>query len=259
MSIRYNIIAGLGIKDEEWIIDKTLSALNKFCSKIIIVDDGSTDNTENICKSYNKVEWYVRKKHNWRVREEAKQRQEIIDYIKPHNPDYVLFLDADEIPSPNIINFINNIDTSINLWKFPWIHLWKDDKHYRIDSYKTDTGVHIMWDPFNGAQRKYFLMKFDKNINYEYPLEVMAGGCGKNHMAPLNVPLPHSTIENVVIIHYGKISEYFKTGNKDNDYAVMRCFTNKHMNLQERIKHHKLCRSEKTLKLERVNNEWFWD
>ena len=39
------VIAKVGVKNEEGIIDRLLSALNQFCEKIIIVDDGSTDDT----------------------------------------------------------------------------------------------------------------------------------------------------------------------------------------------------------------------
>ena len=49
------VIASLGIKNEEWIIEKTLRVLDRFCDKIIIVDDHSTDNTEKICRSFDKV------------------------------------------------------------------------------------------------------------------------------------------------------------------------------------------------------------
>ena len=35
------VIASLGIKNEEWIIEKTLRVLDRFCDKIIIVDDAT--------------------------------------------------------------------------------------------------------------------------------------------------------------------------------------------------------------------------
>lgn len=253
--INKKIIAGIGCKNEEFIIHKTLTALSTFCYKIIIVDDNSTDKTEEICKSFEKVEFHKRPvKKDWRLREDGKQRQEIINFIKPYNPDYCLFLDADEIPSPDIINFINNIDTKINLWKLPWVHLWKDENHYRVDSYKIG-GSNIIWDPYNGGQRKGFLMKFNKNILYQYDINKHLSV----PMEPMNVPKPYSTTEKTRIIHWGKISEYFKTGKKDEDYAKMKSFTDKNVNFQQRNNHHKACRSEQTLKLQKVKKEWKWE
>lgn len=254
MKINKKVIAGIPCKNEEKIIAKNLSALSNFCFKIIVVDDGSTDKTEEICKSFPKVEFYKRIKKDTKHREDGKQRQEIIDYIKPHNPDYCLFLDADEIPSPDIVKFINNIDININLWRLPWLHLWKDENHYRVDSYKTSSGNMITWDPYNGGQRKGFLMKFDPNIKYEY---IINKPCSVP-MEPKNVPLPHSTTEKTRIIHWGKISDYFTSGKKDEEYAVMRSYVYKKMNVKQRIRHHEACRSDKTLKLKPIKKEWHW-
>lgn len=254
MKINKKVIAGIGCKNEEWIIGKTLFALSQFCFKIIIVDDGSTDKTEEICRSFSKVEFYKRKTHDWRIREDGKQRQEIINYMKPHNPEYCLFLDADEIPSPDIVKFINEINPKINLWTLPWLHLWKDENHYRVDKYKASVGPVITWDPYNGGQRKGFLMKFEKGFNYQYPLDQHLSV----KMAPYNVPKPHSTTEKTRVLHWGKISNYFKTGKKDEDYTKMKCFTNKGLNYNQRLNHHISCRSEKTLKLKPILKQWHW-
>ena len=43
--MKKSVIAKVGVKNEEKIIDRLLSALDQFCEKIIIVDDGSTDST----------------------------------------------------------------------------------------------------------------------------------------------------------------------------------------------------------------------
>lgn len=255
MKINKRVIAGIGCKDEEWIIKKTLTALTKFCFKIIIVDDGSTDKTEEICKSFVKVDFHKRKSHDWRIREDGRQRQEIIDYMKPYKPDYCLFLDADEIPSPDIVKFINNIDLKVNLWKLPWVHLWGDKNHYRVDKYKSSVGPVITWDPYNGGQRKSFLMKFDSNIKYKYPLNQHLSV----KMAPYNTPEPYRTTEDTRVLHWGKISKYFKSGKKDEDYAKMKAFTNKTINLKQRINHHKSCRSERTLKLKPIDKSWHWE
>ena len=60
--MKYNVVAAITTKNEEWIINKTLSVLIKFCDKIVILDDNSEDNTKEVCLSFDKVEWNARKK-----------------------------------------------------------------------------------------------------------------------------------------------------------------------------------------------------
>ena len=96
-------------KNEEWIVDKTLKSLSNFCDKVVVYDDNSTDRTVEICRSWDFVELIPgepRDEHFW---EAGKQAQHLFDEVKAHNPDYILMLDADEIPTPSIVDFVENI------------------------------------------------------------------------------------------------------------------------------------------------------
>jgi glycosyltransferase involved in cell wall biosynthesis len=251
--MKKSVIAKVGIKNEELIIDRLLSALNQFCDKIIIVDDHSTDDTENICRSYEKVEWHKNIKHDWRVRCDGMQHMIAIEAIKSHNPDYVLSLDADEIPFTNMPDFIDALDDSINLWKLPFVQLWGDEFHHRTDNFRMPDGTNINYNAFNGGPTKCSLFKWIHEYDYKYDLE--------SHLLPMepyNTPHPHALSYDTGILHYGKLSEYFKSGEKDHSYAVMRSHTLK-LDLQDRIKHHENARSEETLTLEKINTDWIWD
>jgi glycosyltransferase involved in cell wall biosynthesis len=259
--MKKKVIASLGIKNEDWIIEKTLKVLDQFCDKIIIVDDHSTDNTESICRSFEKVEWYVNVEHDWKVRTDGVQKMIAIDAIKPHNPDYVLFLDADEIPFKNMPDFIDERDESIDLWKLPFVHLWGDENHYRVDKFKTSKGIEVNYNPFDGpaefglggGSKKGFLMRWVDGHNYSYRTD--------HHILPMepqNVPGPWGLSNETGILHYGKITEHFTSGKKDEEYAVMRSHT-MGFNLQDRIKHHEECRDEMKLEVKEVNPEWLWE
>jgi len=251
--MKKSVIAKVGIKNEELIIDRLLSALNQFCEKIVIVDDHSTDDTENICRSYEKVEWHKNIKHDWRVRCDGMQHMIAIEAIKLHNPDYVLSLDADEIPFTNMPDFIDALDDSINLWLLPFVQLWKDEFHHRTDKFVMSDGSNVNYDAFNGGATKGSLFKWIDGFEYKYHLD--------RHllrMEPYNVPQPHQTCYKTGILHYGKLSEKFKSGEKDEEYAHMRSHT-MGFDLQQRIRHHEEARAESTLTLEKINPDWIWE
>jgi len=253
------VIAGLTSKDEDWVIDKTLNSLVQYCEKVIVYDDGSTDNTESICRSYDNVVWVVREKHDPLVREEAKQRLELINMLGEYDPEYVLLLDADEIPTPSIVGFMETMDENVSLWRSRMINLWEDETKYRVDSYTSPSGHNINWDPFtDNAWVKYPLMKYDPNVKYEYDLHVQKGGCSVYHPAPNNISGPVVEQEEFHVIHYGKLAPTFVSGEKLEFYAEIEAkdgkgsyesCLNKHVECSTGLEH---------LETKEVNGDWFW-
>jgi len=260
--MKHKIVAGLTTKNEEWIVAKTINCLTKFCDSIIVYDDGSDDRTEEICRSYEKVKWYTRPPHDPLKREEALQRFELINILKKHDLDYALLLDADEIPTPSIVNFINNIDEDVHLWQARMINLWGSEKHYRVDSFKTEHGAQVNWDPFlSNSWKKYPFLKFDKNFDYTYNLKVQKGGCSRYHPSPENVPNPVKFQEDFYIIHYGKIAPSFLSGERLKFYARIEEMAGKGT-YESRLKHHQVCSGLNPYgetKLKECKKEWFWD
>ena len=256
------LMAAITTKNEEWIIGKTLSILTKFCDKIVILDDNSDDQTEVICKSFNNIDWYVRKKRNnvWE-RKEAEGLNECFHLAAKYNPEYILMLDADEIPTPSFIEFFNNIDKNVDAWSIRMINLYKDDNHYRVDNYVTKMGTDVIQDPFYGnGWRKTVLMKYDKNYNYKYNLSVQKGGTSKFHPLPSNLKNVKLD-ENFYIIHYGKINEKYINGEKDKFYALIESHDGKGT-YEQRLLHHYLCRTGSGPdgpQYRECKNEWFWN
>ena len=256
--MKHKLVAGLTSKNEDWIIDKTLQSLNQYCDKIVVYDDGSTDNTENICRSYDKVIWKVRSKHDPLQREEAKQRLELIEILRDQDPDYVLLLDADEIPTPNIVNFLDNLNEDVALWRTRMINLWEDESKYRVDSYQTKFGTTVNWDPFGeSGWFKYVLMKMDKNVNYEYDLNVQKGGCSRYHPAPEN---PSGTVkdqDDFYTIHYGKLCPTYLNGEKIKFYSEIEEKDGRG-DVSSRLDWHQEHGRTDTTQTKDTDPSWFW-
>jgi len=252
--MKHKIVACIPCKNEEWVIGKTLKVLSEICYKIIVNDDNSTDKTQEICRSFPKVDLMIRPPRKEADRQGALQRQELLDKAYEYNPDYFFFIDADEIPTPDIIDFFENIDKDIVLWTLPWIHLWQDEEHYRIDSTVTEHGVGIHWDP-DKMYRKGYIVKNVPDFRLKYDI--------KQHRVrpsnqPINCPEPHSTTDSTRIVHYSRIRPYFISGQSHRDRAMWDKFE-KGANYDYILKHHQMCATEKGLKLKEVNPEWKWN
>lgn len=255
--MKYKVVACIPTKDTGWLLKETLQHLSTFCDKIIVSDDQSTDDTYDVCSVNSSVEYYKRKPRENGDRQGALQRQELLERAYKHNPDYFFFLDADEMPSPNIVEWINNLNPKdeTNLWTFPWIHLWNDENHYRVDSYRSQLGGDINWNPFTSTYRKGF---FVKNIpNFELKYDITQHRVRPSNQ-PVNVPKPWVDVQDSpVILHYGKISEYFKSGQNWKDRAEWDHFQHG-KDKQQTYMHHQISTSEETLKLEETKKEWLW-
>ncbi|MCP3921394.1 MAG: glycosyltransferase family 2 protein [Desulfobacterales bacterium] len=86
--MRKTIAVALIVKDESRHLDECLKTVEKWANEIVILDSGSTDNTEEISRKYTN-KFYVNE--NWSGF--GKQRQIAQTYIES---DYIFWLDADE-------------------------------------------------------------------------------------------------------------------------------------------------------------------
>jgi len=258
--MKHKIVACIPTKDTGWLLENSLKYILTFCDKIIISDDNSSDNTQEICLSYDNVIYQKRLKRNPGDRQGALQRQELLAEAYKHDPDYFFFLDADEVPSPSIIEWINglkdrNVETN-NLWTFPWVHLWGDENHYRVDSYVAKNGANMHWDPFNNnTYRKGF---FARNIpGFELKYDITQHRVRPSNQ-PVNTPKPWVDVkDDPVIIHYGKISNYFTSGQNWSDRAVWDQYE-KNANPSAVLQHHQICNAEDTLQLRKIKESWRW-
>ena len=252
--MKYKIVACIPSKNEEFIIDKVLKVLSKFCYKIIVNDDNSTDRTQEICKSYEKVDLLIRQKRDPRDRQGALQRQELLDKAYTYNPDYFFFIDADELPTPNIIDFFNNIDENINTWFLPMITLYNDENHYRVDKFTTKHGLNI--DYSKPVTNKGFIVKNNKDFLLKY--DITQPRCRPSNQ-PINSPEPSkiANIDDIVILHYTRLKPYYISGQSNLDRAIWDNYS-KGKDIKETLIHHELCDDNSTLELKKIKDEWKW-
>jgi len=197
MSETPDIIGVYRVKNEEKFIEKSLRSVEDICSKIVVLDDGSTDDTVEICKSFDKV--IDVQQQFGKTFDEARDRNRLLKMTLKQNCDYLLFIDGDEIFMPNskdlLFEELTVIYPHIDVFAFQFLLMWDKPNQYRYDGARQN-----IW------HKRLIRMKSQPiNLQYndtDYP--------GNLHCRSI----PHNTIgaenyvrSNVKILHYGCYSE----------------------------------------------------
>jgi glycosyltransferase involved in cell wall biosynthesis len=122
MKDRYKIITVIPARNEEENLPTTITALlnqSYNISKIIVVNDGSTDRTEEVCKEFQEVEIINRKNRGYRAVGKSILAETFNDGFKlasKHPYDFILIIGADTILSFNYVEqLIKKFDNENNL------------------------------------------------------------------------------------------------------------------------------------------------
>lgn len=123
------------IKNEEWILEKTLRCASMWADDIIVADQNSTDKTLEICGQFKKVKV---------IKNEARfhssnVRKLLLDAARQIEGQNVIFsFDADEIPTTHFLQpeFWQKIASlpQGSAIEMQWVNLWRSPTQYRDDS-----------------------------------------------------------------------------------------------------------------------------
>ena len=157
-----------------------LSTYNKY--EIFIVNDGSTDGTNNVLKWYENKYKFIRVINN-ENHGVSYTRNYLLDLAKKNPTDYIAFLDADDIVSPNmyksLIESIKETNSDVSICKTLVRNNLDDDQYVldvKCDKYKTYTYEDMIREKeLNSYDNIYFValwnkvMKTDVATKYKFP------------------------------------------------------------------------------------------
>jgi len=188
------ICAMLQIRDCGKKILFLLMAISRFVDDIVVLDHASKDDTHRIVKLCPKVREVLRENEpNWAL-VEMKNKQRLLEHSLLYKPDWLFWIDSDELPSSPLIEGVRSLPEkhpSVSLFGFPEVNLWNDEYHYR-----TDEGWYPAWT--------YRLIKVNGGLKFSQkrgvgPRNPMIPE-GKTHREPL-------LVNNMPILHYGYMTE----------------------------------------------------
>jgi len=153
------IVAMYRIKNEERWIEKSLKMCSEVCQKIVILDDGSTDETLKICKKFPSVVDIHEQKNL--LFDETRDKNILLEMAMKLKPDFLLCIDGDEIIMPNMKEILKEdltiLHPEASVYQMQALEVREKPNQIRIND-KTTTGF------FDGILR---LKNQPNNLHFE--------------------------------------------------------------------------------------------
>lgn len=189
------------IKNEERWIEKSLESASEICHSIVILDDGSTDNTVKICKEFDKIKEIHRQENE--PFDVIRDGNKLLNLALKQKPDFLLRLDGDEIIQPNVKKILaeelNILYPEISIFEFQSFHVWDKPYQYRVDGMYSN-----IWHP-----KLLRLKDQPKNLTY-IPY---SGSKLHSTLIPTNAAGWEKSIRSKIkIFHYGNYDEELRRG-----------------------------------------------
>jgi glycosyltransferase involved in cell wall biosynthesis len=137
--------------NESRIIESFLSHVSSFCDGIILLDDGSDDDTFNVA---NHEKLLIKVKKSRKGFNDLSNRNMLLDLASFIPADWFFFLDVDERFDrrfDSVYSVLGN--PAVQVVTFKLVHLWEDEHHYRVDYPQSDEGVQVKWRMFRNKGR----------------------------------------------------------------------------------------------------------
>lgn len=171
-----------------------LESCARYIDEAVIIDDASTDNSVDICTeilSRNNIKHKIIENESSMFDREFSLREKLWEETVKSNPDWILFLDADEIFEERFAKDIKTLlmsDPSVWVYRFRLFDMW-DSHHFRED---VNWNAHFRYTPF--------LLRYNPNFKYLFSRHKKNQHCGR---MPENVRWLKSANSDLRLKHYG--------------------------------------------------------
>lgn len=133
-----------------------LEDVKNYIDEAVIIDDASTDDTMQICKDILGDKLHSVHNKESKFSNEVELRKQQWNECVNTNPNWILFLDADQIPEKKFGQEVKNLMNKQNVFAYYFrLYDFWDEEHYRDDQY---------WSAHNTYRP--FLVKYKKDVNY---------------------------------------------------------------------------------------------
>ncbi|RPH96034.1 methyltransferase domain-containing protein, partial [candidate division KSB1 bacterium] len=129
------IICQMNIKNEDRWLRDVLNGIARIADGIVILDDGSTDQTPWICQVHPAVMEYDRQENV--PLDKVRDKNHILQMALRQKPDWILCMDGDELledsAARRIYHALRTKEPDVGGFDFEFLYMWNDLAHYRVD------------------------------------------------------------------------------------------------------------------------------
>ncbi len=198
----------LRIKDQISTIDECLSKISSIVDEIVVIDNGSTDGTLARYANYPKISKIL----HTQGYDEGRDKIMLLNEVKKSNPDWILWIDADEIFENHFTRAVAEkyMKSRYNRITFRMCNFWLSKEKFRYDKNYYLYNLHPQRSMWRNMESAYF--KNQKLHNGD-----IRGVSGRSYLSPYRLK------------HYGyvdrakmqeKLDRYLKEDpNGSRDYA----------------------------------------
>ena len=185
------------VKNESRFIEQSLKSVMDICSEIIILDDNSTDNTVEICSSFDKVTNVTKQKDL--ILDETRDRNYLFENARKLDPDFILAVDGDEIFMANaseiLFEELSIIHPDSDVFEFQFLTLWDS-----VHTIRTDGIFGYYW------QKRLLRMK-NQPLSLLFVENDNPGNIHCGSIPPSSVGFDNSAKSSVKIFHLASLDD----------------------------------------------------
>jgi glycosyltransferase involved in cell wall biosynthesis len=223
------------MKNEQAFIDSFATSVTKICDKVIVLDDNSTDNSVELLKKYDKIEFIsINDENGW-----GGKRSYLYNLARDYSATHIVALDADEVFSDP---FVDNLDSILDRLNpgfkvaLNWLAMWKTTSHYRND--------YSVWS----NNYKDFLIHDDGKLNYD-------GGWIHEPRLPITENYIKIPTEQGAVLHY-QFSCWDAFQIKQSWYRCLEKVRNKHKSAGEINQTYRITLDDNNVMLSEIHESW---